>query len=701
MSTDILVVRVFLHDARYHGRPEWPPAPGRLFQALIAGASSLLESSDVGDAFRWLEARPAPVIAAPQQKPGLVNTLAVPNNDLDSKGGDPEALAGIRVMKHVTPRLLQEQVPFIYGWSVGDDRCHADVIVRVAEGLYQFGRGPDMAYAAAGVVDASVFAQHLHDHRGTVHHPSGGSSGTRLYCPTVGSFDSSQRRFEAQAKRFDVVGGQRVFVQAPKTLFRDVGYDCPSERLIFELRRCDDLGKLASVPATQSQAFVVACRDAVVERLTGVPGSPSQAINQAIVGRRPGEQGGLAPADRVRIIVLPSIGHEHTDPSIRRLLVDVPQSCGLDHRDVRWGFSGLELVDRGVILVEASNRAMLAHYQKPATVWSSVTPVALSAGRRRIDPDLVSEQAKGGVERDEEERSACAAVRQAFRQAGVRAQPISIEVQREPFAPRLPRAEEFAAPPRFSKHSLWHIRATFLDLVEGPLAIGNGRFLGLGLLAPAPKELRLFAWRFEQPAADLPIDVITAALRRAIIARAQSEHGPTRSLPPYITGHGKNGEPARDHRHLHFLLDRPRSRLLVVDPREAGDESLLQRAALGLEFLHVTRQITLDLQAQDLSADEDVLLGPSHAWESLTWYQVDRHRRANDAAKASAEDLRVALTRAGLPRPNRVEAVETRSDSVRGLEARLILHFDTPVAGPIMLGRSRHMGGGLFQHAID
>ena len=36
----ILLLSVHFHEGRYHGRPEWPPSPARLFQALVAGAAS-------------------------------------------------------------------------------------------------------------------------------------------------------------------------------------------------------------------------------------------------------------------------------------------------------------------------------------------------------------------------------------------------------------------------------------------------------------------------------------------------------------------------------------------------------------------------------------------------------------------------------------------------------------------------------------
>jgi CRISPR-associated protein Csb2 len=64
MST--LVITVRLHDGRYHGTGDWPPAPARVFQALVAGAGLAGPlTGQAQDALRWLEVFNAPVIAPP------------------------------------------------------------------------------------------------------------------------------------------------------------------------------------------------------------------------------------------------------------------------------------------------------------------------------------------------------------------------------------------------------------------------------------------------------------------------------------------------------------------------------------------------------------------------------------------------------------------------------------------------------------
>ena len=95
-------------------------------------------------------------------------------------------------------------------------------------------------------------------------------------------------------------------------------------------------------------------------------------------------------------------------------------------------------------------------------------------------------EAKGGVERREEVERAAAAVAQALRHAGIRPKAQVIRVQREPFEAHGRRVEAFAPGTRFAKDRLWHVEITFEEpvAVAGPVLIGDGRFLGLGLMAP-------------------------------------------------------------------------------------------------------------------------------------------------------------------------------------------------------------------------
>jgi CRISPR-associated protein Csb2 len=101
-----LLFQVNLLNPLWHGTGDWPPSPFRLFQAMVAGAFGgrwAAEDEDaVGqrfEAFRWLERQPPPHISAPPRSECRHITSYVPNNDLDSVGGDPARVDEIRVEK--------------------------------------------------------------------------------------------------------------------------------------------------------------------------------------------------------------------------------------------------------------------------------------------------------------------------------------------------------------------------------------------------------------------------------------------------------------------------------------------------------------------------------------------------------------------------------------------------------------------------
>src|SRR5581483_5126122 len=307
-------------------------------------------------------------------------------------------------------------------------------------------------------------------------------------------------RYEKDGKSVQV-----IFRRPPRPRFRPVAYDSPPSRHLYELRDPTAEGSFAPWPLTRVSALVVRLRDAAVERLGGALPTHTADIERVLIGRKPDGTNDGPPQDRVRILPLPSIGHAHADRDIRRVLVEVPPTCALRSEDVHWAFSGLD-VETGesqAVLTRADAEGFLRHYglEEDARhrVWRTVTPAALpeDARRRRIDPARKHGEAKAGRERAEEQARAAAAVCQALRHAGVRTGVETIRVQREPFEAHGARVEAFAEGTRFPKERLWHVEVAFAAPISGPLAIGDGRFLGLGVLAPLRTTTGIHVFAFE------------------------------------------------------------------------------------------------------------------------------------------------------------------------------------------------------------
>ena len=691
MSERALVLRITFHAPLYHGQPEWPPSPARLFQALVAGAARRLEEPTVAKAFRWLELQEAPLIAVPRSTLGQAVTFYVPSNDLDERGGDPAAVPGLRIAKVVQARHLGHS-DLLYTWPAGnsDEACE---VAKIAAMLYQFGRGHDMASGVGEVVDAETLVGMLDAWDGDVHRPSD-AAGDGLACPRDGTFDSLRRRHAAFANRFhfEVQGRSvtEVFTLPPRALLRRVPYDANVRRAMFELRRTEDPARFSPTKPEQVVELVSAWRDAAVERLVGA-GLASDEVEESLVGVRPGDMKRVQRTQRVRLVPLPSVGHAHTDELVRRLLVEVPEGGLLRFEDVRWAFSGLTLGK--VILIEAEDTGMRDRYLRPSTRWATVTPAALPAARRRIDPQHQMDESKRADEREAEERAAIAAVRQALRHAEVRERLRRVEVQREPFSTHGTRAERFDRPPRFAKERLWHVLIEFARPVRGILAIGDGRFLGLGVMRPeddAPLPMLSFRICEGLIGEPRPRD-LARHLRRAVLSRAQVVFG-RRPLPETISGHRADGGRAEGHQHLHHLVDSARRRLIVWQPHP---DNRLVAALRELTELRAGDMGVLRLEMESMD-ERDPLLGPAARWRSVTPYRVERHRRVDSAENVVALDVEAACK--GYP-PVKVEVLRVRS-VVGGVEADVELSFERPVIGPIVLGKTRHLGGGLFEGVI-
>ncbi len=716
----ILLISVHFYDGRYHGTGDWPPSPARLFQALVAAAALPgLDEFKCG-ALRWLEKLDAPAIAAPTEHKGQNVNLFVPNNDLDAKGGDIRRIAEIRsATKRICPRLFDAAVPLLYIWRFDDNERWAKCICDIANGLYQLGRGVDMAWAVGELIDEAKTDEVLSNYPGAIYRLSQTGKGLALDCPGEGSLTSLEIRHKANAHRFTHINGKTQFANAPKPRFRTVAYNSPTTLLLFELRYSIAPGApFASWPLESAATLVQKLRDDVVKKITGLKlRSPLDegTINRVLIGRNATE---ADKALRVRIIPIPSIGHVHANPGIRRVLVEVPPNCPIHADDMAWGFAGLEVIapvhddETGEILsspvelVKADDDSMLAHYgvaeEHTARLWRSVTPLALpeDAKRLRINPAKSHEEVKGGKEGTDEQQRACYAVLQALRHAGRREKVVGIRVQREPFSARGERAEAFADGTRFSKRQLWHVEIEFAKAVSGPLILGNGRYSGLGLMALVQQVEGVLAFSImDGLAADTEPLQLARALRRAVMARVRDTMGlrDTDALPMFFCGHEIDGSAARRGRHTHlaFVPDLARQRVLVVAPhlmehrKPSKDEcehlKMLARALAGLGELRAGRAGKLALEKVEITPDADPLFAASKEWATATPYAPTRHAKRN-GRDSLRDDVLQEVERRQLPAPLAVERKDTS----------LLLRFKVAVPGPVLLGKTIHFGGGLF-----
>ncbi len=703
--THRLLITVRLHDSRFHGAGSGVPSPARLFQALVAGAalSGPQELDAFRESLRWLERRPPPIVAAPLGIVGQTVTVYVPNNDADTIQGDPRRVAKIRTTKKIwRPHILEPEVPFLYAWDLEEDengRDHAEQIVQLADRLYQLGWGVDMAWAHGEILSSDEADQRLARHTGQTLRPTPGRGGRPLACPAPGSFESLAARHEARGNRFADRGqGKLAFAPAPRPRFRKVVYDGPTASFLFDLRTESKPSRFAPQPSTEVVHIITTIRDAAATRLKTIRGDRGHLVDRYLLGKEADGSHRVPVEQRVRLLPLLSRGHPRADHEVRRILLHVPPSCPLRADDLRWALSGLAVsTTRRGVLIPSEDLRMLRHYglddETACLRWRSVTPLALplrSHRRRRSD----------------EQRAVTARVLQALRHEGRLTAVASVKVQREPFTSRGARAEAFAVPPRFPGACLWHVEITFREPLRGPLALGDGRFLGLGVMAPEHEDMGVLALGITEGLKEGPIDgeALARSLRRALMSRVQRHLGANSPLPPFFSGHERGGSPT-SHPHLAFAYDRARQRLLIVMPhatehrnvsaQQRAHRRTLEEALAGFHVLHAGSAGRLKIAPWISLSSDDPLLSPSKTWESSTDYVVTRHLPLGDASRAVEADVALSCRRAGLPRPT-VTVRNLHADSGRGLAAHVHIAFPVAVSGPLLLGRTRFLGGGLF-----
>lgn len=701
---------------RYHGREDnfrgglsWPPSPARLFQALVAGAArgaSFLEQDK--KALTWLEAQPPPVISAPAVRKGQSVKFFVPNNDLDAVDGNPARISEIRVQKLWQPLFFNEDQPVFYLWEIEQGNTEANQVCRLAQRLYQLGRSFDVAWATGQVLEKHEAKLLFESQSGVVNAPGGIGE---VAVPCRGTFDSLVRRYQGKRGRLTTVGegrkARQLFSQPPKAYFANSGYNVSPTRIHFELRNAE--GKFAPRPLASAASLITSIRDSAAARLISMLPESAAQLERLIIGR------GASAADvpqRIRLIPIPSIGTQHTDPSIRRIMLEIPPNCPIRADDLQWGVAGVQPYNPQTgeswlgNLVSSKDSKMADRFARASRKFQSITPLALSKTGRREK----HQQGRSSVnDRTRQEQRAVREVAQALRHAGIDAHPRTVRVQKEQFQRRGMRAEAFAEGSRFPKSALWHVEVEFSQAIPGPVVLGDGRYCGLGLMQPIACFPDAVAYNLSENS-PIPMahrGLVIRHLRRALMSLARGEDGRVGLL---FSGHERDGSPDRASGHAHVYLaadgDECIERLIVAAPwcqdsakrPKEWEQRLFDRVTQNLSELNAGRAGCLrDLKPTPLESG-DSLIGPAKSWVSKTNYVASRNlKKREDLELTIKADVSAECTRRRLPLPTEIRVRNPQVGPRGGRPtANLTLRFAVAISGLLLLGRDSHHGGGLF-----
>lgn len=512
-----LLLTVCFLDDRYHGLldrsgpPEWPPSPFRLFQALVAGVArrgELVVGDDVpsntrftpiGQALGWLQRHTRehpPIIIAPKSKTGQAITRFVPNNDGDKKFDRQERLTA----KPTIPTLfiLEEgQKPEVhYVWDIASrSDCPIADIERAARSLTALGWGIDMAFADARLADEPE----LETLKGIRWYPKmrnwpfrdslrvptyDDNSDECTLCDLRHCHSTSISRIE-HGKPLKTVDKPKVF---DRVLYTSTERPSGRPHAIFKL--IDEDGVTVNYPHSKLKHVAGMVRHLAIEAMNRNPPrdlrgkEPSEWVHEYVAGHqsKEGIESG-SPHKQLSYVPLPSAGHAHADPGVRRIMIVAPigdeswlnhLAQHLDGRELR-PLPGTNLPSgtRLELIPDYRKDGVRNVYTRTAKSWATFTPVILPGhdDRKPAKTQRLIQKAlaQSGIEQGcEFEWSAFSSFPKSYSAH-------KYDHNKQPGG--------YIRPDHLLNQTAVHLRLTFEHEVPGPIIVGAGRHCGFGLFA--------------------------------------------------------------------------------------------------------------------------------------------------------------------------------------------------------------------------
>jgi len=483
--------------------PEWPPRPDRIFSALVASWAARGELEEERRALEWLEMLSVPRLFASEAEPRPGVTVFVPANDPSS---DKQKHA-----KNVLPALRNRQARE-YGFPAA--RPH-DPVIRLCWPDAE----PDetMLSALQALAHDTAYIGHsasltrcrfLLD-RGAWEWGAAQQPRLGVYEGRLEELRQAYVRFEKSADKKDrPQKGARVPPEPEAKVARTNLFADGDHWLILEHVDGDmpDIRACALVAKTLRDTLLsgyrqIGLEDTIPEVVSGhaADGSPTRAPHLAIIPLAfagfPYADGhvmgfALVPPTATKILVSP--GAEDTPETkayrkVLRTLTDIDQdgrriltlkSSEGTPRDRAFS------LDLSLTFEPPADKRSLdpALYTGPAFVFATVTPIVLDRHLK-----------EKGAARQEETAGQIAA---ACRNIGL-PEPEAVVVDKHSAiegAPsaypsgKSPRWMNWRLPPSLASRQLTHAVIRFAEPIDGPVILGAGRFVGLGLCRPVEVE---------------------------------------------------------------------------------------------------------------------------------------------------------------------------------------------------------------------
>ncbi len=515
MPNESLVININLIKGRYEAGgwddpsvAEWPPHPARVFCALVASA----RCEDDYDVLRWLEKQPPPVVQAARdfddehRKSYVVVNENLGYADLKAKRKKSSPLYLARTMGIRTRHLAVPTNPHIRivwsdvrtEWPIVDLDSAIARLDSLARRAPYLGRSTSVAILSVekGSANDTSVPGGL-----TQFNPTPETRNTQylLRVPYEGYLDSLQDIFEKsklpeelddqpKSEKSELpgplplpwmvsyeVGYQVVDNESTKDTLPEDNTFSPiyTDMIVLRFSKVRPDGRLTAM-------FTKALRNAVMS-VTDIDPLP-----EALHGHNGDKGRGTDGKPHVAFLPLPNVGNTHADGHLLGMAVAIPK---LDERERRAIIRGiLDGLRTGVDDMYSSQRLLrlnvprigqvdlvyqpdLIHpwgarrerWTRTSKCWVSATPVVLDRYPRknRVEAEIVQSCKYSGLP-----------------------EPSDIIVSPSPLIAGGIAMYPRDIPAKFRNKLFYHVKLCFSQEVPGPVLLGAGRYLGIGLMAP-------------------------------------------------------------------------------------------------------------------------------------------------------------------------------------------------------------------------
>jgi CRISPR-associated protein Csb2 len=470
-----LVIDIELISGRYDAAgaldrkvPEWPPHPARIFSALVASARSELDRK----ALRWLESLPYPIVQASPQRHEIKRQSFVVTNKNASQGGSQFYPARTNMLKSL-PSVIPDSLQVRLVWP----DIQADVeIVKLLDDLAR--RVPYIG-RSTGIATLSVTAR-------TESNPPSLPNGLVEFHPDPNGKDGTPLRIP--------------YPNYLQDLIDQFKYDRPAWEVYqlanYRLKRLEEDEAPSEAPVRMKPSVY---RDLIILRFVGirpdgrlttmltealraaVMSATKDPLPQALHGHGPGG------SPHVAFLALPDVGHIHADGHLLGMAVAIPN---LPYDELRRIVQGILLgmathspssnTNQRTLQFTVPRIGDVSLTYKPGLYkpwgltperwkcasrkWVSATPVVLDRYPRKgdIETEIIRSCLTVGLP-----------------------EPTEVRISKAPLVRGAIKMQPNDLPLRTRGKLFRHIELHFSQPVSGPVLLGAGRYLGIGLMVPS------------------------------------------------------------------------------------------------------------------------------------------------------------------------------------------------------------------------